>query len=433
MRSALLYTFALLSAACAIEPASEEEVVSGTSDLSGVSGLDPRFGKSGMVSGASVASESTARLTYDGQGRTLVLSGKPYEDNGLIVQRYDAKGALDASYAKSRIAAMVSDESIFDVQALADGSAVVFASALCIASTCPFDFDKPGKLTRYVFKLRADGTHDTSFAGGKGFLTYASARRGEIGTYGLRLAKNERDEVAVVADDEKGALRIDWISAQGAVLSSASFSNVEAQTSAVAAYGNNVFVARAAGDPSITSSKGKVYLATKGKNALTPGDDTFSAKFVGVPIIRKLVATKDALWVLGYGQDPKYSTPHVLVAKLAHDLFRDPFFGEAGINEFRAGRGKGGQLNDLVAFPDGRVVLVGGFEKDGGILNDNQLAFVGLNKDGDLDHSFGSRGILLVDGGSKGESLTDIRTSKEGVFAAGFSGGKPIFTKLAWR
>ncbi len=444
----LFFTTAVLPLfflACAAPLGSED---AGESALSGFNGLDPRFGEDGMVRGDKVNGDDDTVLAYDDADRLLLLRANYAGDDALHAVRYRPDGSVDAEYAQRKRIPLTLGPTAGELHVLPlqDGSAIVTASALCALSDCPHDFDEPGRIVRYAFKLRADGDLDASFAGGKGFLTFPSpARKGDLATFGHSLARTPKGEVVIAMDQPDGKVDVSWISASGISLKTIALSGLGGSTRSIVATETQAVLGRAGteGDRSF----GFVIGVDRATGKTNEGMGRRTAYDALGPLVTRLVATEKDIWVLGHGErkDTPFANDRVFVTKLKHDLLIDPSFGTAGTKTFDAGGGSAGNLADLRVRPDGTIVVIGTVEA-GGIFQlgkdgsptlkpgqDRQLAIFMFRANGAMDTSLAPQGLVLVNAGSKDDRLLALSSGSSAILAAGFSGRSLVLTKLFTR
>ncbi len=433
----------LLAMGCASPASTPDEEASALGE--GFSGLDPRYGKDGVARGEDVPSGATTALAYDDSDRLLLLRSEFGEDDLLHVVRYDAAGKVDPSYRQRKPIplTLAPEGGELHVQPLADGSAVVSVSALCALSDCPFDYDAPGKVSRYLFRLRADGDLDTTFASGKGFLTFPSpARKGTLATYGTQITRSPEGEVVIAVDQPKGAVDVSWLSPVGTVTKVVSTTGLEGETRSLAATSTQAVLGRAGYEAD--RYFGAVVGIDRKSGKTNPGMGRWTAYDPAGSLVTRVTATKGSVWVTGHAdrKDTPFANDRVFVTKLGHDLLIDPSFGTGGTKTFDAGGGSGGELADLRERADGGVVIAGTVEAEGIFKldasgtpslrpgKDRQLAFFMLKKNGSMDTSLAKEGLVLVNAGSSSDRFLAISKGSTNVLAAGFSGRALILTKL---
>ncbi len=131
----------------------------------------------------------------------------------------------------------------------------------------------------------------------------------------------------------------------------------------------------------------------------------------------------DAYVITGYGRATAEEKVDLIAARFTANGTWDKTFGTDGLvriniaNDDDRGR-------DLVALPDGRILIAGSGKPDATNIN---AMLVLLEEDGALDTGFGTGGILQVDLGGPADSFFGVALTADGKHAivAGYKGAEP--------
>ena len=138
-------------------------------------GLDPRFGRRGVVRTDAGADEAASAAAVDPYGRIVVVGwstsrSHPWREDALIV-RYTAAGRLDASFGDGGVVRPGGGRIL---AVTVDGAGRILFSGVLVVGA--------GAEARQIWRvarLRDDGTMDPSFGGGDGEATAALGTSGE--------------------------------------------------------------------------------------------------------------------------------------------------------------------------------------------------------------------------------------------------------------
>jgi uncharacterized delta-60 repeat protein len=122
-----------------------------------------------------------------------------------------------------------------------------------------------------------------------------------------------------------------------------------------------------------------------------------------------------------------------VLARYLADGSPDPHFGTAGVVVTAVGRCRSGQINSIIARPDGRIVVAGAAQTTCNLPAESRLAGTSFalaryNADGTLDRGFGNRGAVITRHGA-GEDTTSVAVllaQRDGSLLAAGTGNAPV-------
>ncbi|MGH8905562.1 MAG: hypothetical protein ACRD0K_03375 [Egibacteraceae bacterium] len=117
--------------------------------------------------------------------------------------------------------------------------------------------------------------------------------------------------------------------------------------------------------------------------------------------------------ITGYGRDDPEGTVDLIAARFTADGALDETFGEDGLVRLDIA-GEDDRGRDLVALPDGRLLIAGSGKPTEDDLN---AMLVLLNPDGSFDDRFGEDGHLLVDLGGPNDSFYSVALTPDDASA----------------
>lgn len=131
----------------------------------------------------------------------------------------------------------------------------------------------------------------------------------------------------------------------------------------------------------------------------------------------------DKYITVGYGHSTESEKVDVLAARFTSTGALDPTFGTNGVVRIDVA-GDDDRGRDLVVLSDGRILIAGSGKADAGDLN---AMLVLLDKDGARDTAFGRNGLLQVDLGGPSDSFFGVALTPDGKHAmvVGFKGADP--------
>ncbi len=149
--------------------------------------------------------------------------------------------------------------------------------------------------------------------------------------------------------------------------------------------------------------------------------DPVSSTFAGVSGIAPtsmVVEPGDKVLVGGYARVG--ATDQLFVARLKDDGTPDTTFGTGGISTFNVGSATGSDRGQsIVMQPDGSVVIAGSSDID---LGASEFAVARLTPSGNLDPSFGSGGISLLDPSPQKDVANGLALQPDGKLLVGGEG-----------
>ena len=131
----------------------------------------------------------------------------------------------------------------------------------------------------------------------------------------------------------------------------------------------------------------------------------------------------DKYVITGYGRATADEKVDLIAARFTADGQWDKTFGTDGMVRINIA-GEDDRGRDLVALPDGRILIAGSGKPDATNIN---AMLVLLDKNGALDPSFGTAGILQVDLGGPADSFYGVALTPDGKHAivTGYKGTEP--------
>ena len=351
-----------------------------------VAGLDPSFGGDGKVSTPSGSAEAVA-VQPDG---AIVTAGNDSLGLDFQLMRHQPDGDLDPSFGGGDgivttsfggpLGAPLSRDEAFDVALQPDGKILVAGSAQLTGTSLDF----------VVARYNPDGSPDTGFGGGDGFVTTDFGSGADVAN-GVAVQPDGRIVLAGHAGVPRGpGLGFD----------------------------NDFAVARYEPDGDLDlsfSSDGRVTTDLQ-----TFLEDSDLGQDVALQADGRIVVVGDHRQVRDFG-----------LVRYEADGALDSSFGNGGvvIGDFAAGEG----MRGVAVQPDGRIV-VAGFSGAHGPNNDFALARYQPN--GDLDSSFGTGDHLVTTDVSRGHGLgedfaEDLVLQADGKIVAVGRNTTPAFNDIA--
>ncbi len=444
---------------------SDDDKAAGPATATGdvvIAGLDSSFGKDGVA--------STPLAAADGDRLLSVIVGKDGEiygvgfvatagDQAMAVARVKVDGTLDTTF---------SDDGFATVNVAPGGKAVETSRGIAVQSTGkvvvagvfehdPAAADDAARDSDIaISRFDATGKLDTTFgtAGttkvdlstglilppAAGAITTTNSVVGDT-MYGLTVLPDNR-LVAVGARPNPGEGRtdLDWalmmFTADGALDPTFADGGVLI----IDVNGGNESPRQAVVQPD-----GKIVMSGYTRNTATPPvvvpslvrvlpngtlDPSFGTNGIAQAQLLPAVAEAyevgmqgDAYVITGYGRATAEEKVDLIAARFTADGTWDKTFGTDGLVriDIAAEDDRG---RDLVALPDGRILIAGSGKPDATNIN---AMLVLLEEDGALDTGFGTGGILQVDLGGPSDSFFGVSLTADGKHAivAGYKGADP--------
>ena len=427
-----------------------------------ISGLDTGFGNSGVASTPLAAADGDRFLSV-----TVGKDGKVYGvgfvapggDQAMAVGRIKADGTLDPTF---------SDDGIATVNVAAGGKTGEQSRGVAVQSTGkivvagPFEHDPTaaGDAARdtdiALTRFDATGKVDTSFGTGgttkvdMGAGAFVPPAAGSTATtnsvvgdtmWGLTVLPDDK-LIAVGAKLAKGEGRtdLDWALMRFTADGALDPTFADGGTLTIDVNGGNESPRQAVVQPD-----GKVVMAGYTRTTATPPvvvpslvrvmpngtlDPSFGTGGIAQAELLPAVAEAyevgmqgDKYVITGYGRATADEKVDLIAARFTADGQWDKSFGTDGMVRINIA-GEDDRGRDLVALPDGRILIAGSGKPDATNIN---AMLVLLDQNGALDPSFGTGGILQVDLGGPADSFFGVALTPDGKHAivTGYKGAEP--------
>ncbi len=353
--------------------------------------LDESFGESGVasvnVTEGGEAGELASGLAVQSTGNIVIggptehdpeAEGDAARDLDIAISRFDDSGALDSTFGEEGTtvldlstgvlvpppAGSTSDpqfvgDTMWGVTAMPDDSLLVVAAKLA-------DGDDRTDRDFALVKLTADGALDTSF-----------------GTEGMVILDvnegSESPRQAIVQPDGKILMAGYSRDGEGVV---------------------RPVLVRMAGDGTLDETFGEGGIATA--EILPAVAEAYDVAMQGEDYV-----------IAGYGRAADGEPVDLIAARFTADGTWDETFGEGGLVRLDIA-GEDDRARDLVALPDGRLLLAGSGKPTEDDING---MLVLLGPDGAFDESFGENGHLVVDLGGPNDSFYGVALTPDGAHA----------------
>ena len=323
--------------------------------------LDPTFSVDGLVRGGAI--DRAQSVAVDDSGAVVIGGGRPVLDVDPVVIRYLPDGTLDHGFGVGGVATL-------DLGATASAQEVAIDPGGRIVGAGGFDGDL------VVFRLRGDGTLDSSFGGGDGVV------RIDFGGHNL----------GGLALQDDGRLVVAGVGFDGAT--------------------DGIALARLGPDGALDDT-----FSGDGKLLFDPGGDGPTGSVGEITVDAGGSILVAAGWPGSYQLGA--SGEDAVVIAIEPDGDPDPDFGDGGVS--RLDFGAADAAHSLEPLPDGRIVFIG--DRCSGGLHYTCEDLVGrLRADGGLDPSFGGDGWRVYDQGF-GRTGDAFELQEDGRIVLGGSAG----------
>jgi uncharacterized delta-60 repeat protein len=412
-------------------------LIPSTQAMAAPGALDTAFNGTGAVTTGIIKVDQAYDVAIDSSDR-VVLGGFTFNGSNrdLSLVRYSSDGSLDSSFSSdgkvnTDVGGLGGDDQIDAITLQSNGKIVVAGSTVPPGGNADF----------LVARYNADGTLDSGFGGGTGYVTTDVASGADVAN-GVAIDSGGNIVVAgaahlaaggtdfAVARYTQGGVPDTSFDSDGLVTTAVGSSNDQAND--VVVQSNDKIVAAGATTQG-ANNKDDAFVRYDTDGGLDNGFGSHGISIVSGTDKARAVTIDGSGSIVAAGSFYNFQTHTVDfgLVRLTSDGQPDGSFGSGGLGKVDTPMGKGGQAEDLAIDASGNIVAAG-YASNG---SDRDFALARYAPDGSLTTTFGNGGKVITPVGSPSDSGHGVGIDSIGRIVVGgyaFTGQNADFAAVRY-